>query len=93
MADALVDKPRSLSRETCLNVVRKHLFQATSNWLYVGTCRIAGKVYSAGLFCVRILYRRNFGTAVGDFFMYMFMHKKHEHARQTTANKAASQIV
>lgn len=45
MADAMVDKPRSLSRETCLNAVQKHLllgiftgehlFQATSNWLYV----------------------------------------------------------
>ena len=29
----------SLSRETCLDVVQKHLFQTTSNWLYVSTCR------------------------------------------------------
>lgn len=31
----MVDKPESLSRETCLNVVQKRLFQTTSNWLYV----------------------------------------------------------
>ena len=35
MAEAMVVKPRSISRETCLYVVRKLLFQATSNWLYI----------------------------------------------------------
>ena len=34
-ADVKGYKPRSISRETCLDAVRKHLFQTTSNWLYV----------------------------------------------------------
>lgn len=67
MADAMVyKKPRSLSRETCLNVVRKLLFQATSNWLYVLHLQDMPDRRFAGLFCVESFTVAD--TAVEDFF-------------------------
>lgn len=61
-------RPESISRETCLKVVRKLLFQATSNWLYV--LELAKRVLRfAGLFCVTILYHCSGQAMVKDFFI------------------------
>lgn len=72
MADAQVDKPRSLSRETCLYVVQKHLFRTTSNWLYVWNLQ---KHWEVGfIWCVLQAYfvYESFTVVfmVEDFFMH-----------------------
>lgn len=81
-------KPRSLSRETCLNVVRKQLFQATSNWLYVLHLQDMPDRRFAGLFCVGILYRG--GQAAVEVFLCAGENKSfrldcplHDHNLQT----------